>query len=91
VFPNHFSFYPYFKCNDYKLINHANQLNNIAITALSDYLYVLIISDVDIKNNIATSITHIHIWDRPIIKTIHHTTNITLTKAELFAIRCGIN
>ena len=34
---------------------------------------------------------HIHIYDRFIIKTIHHTTNVTSTKAELFAIRYSIN
>ena len=26
-----------------------------------------------------------------VLKTIHHTINITLTEAELFAIKCGIN
>ena len=91
VFPNHFSFHPYLKCNDYNLIDHANQLNNITITALSNCSHALIISDIGIKNNVAMSITHIHVWNRPIIKTIHHATNITSTKAKLFTIRCGIN
>jgi len=44
-----------------------------------------------IKNNITTSIVHIHVHDRPIIKTIHHATNVTSTEAELFTIRCSIN
>jgi len=38
-----------------------------------------------------TSIAHIHIHDKPIIKTIHHTVNVTSTEAELFAIRYDIN
>ena len=52
---------------------------------------MLIISDSGIKNDVATSIAHIHICDRPIIKIIHYTTNITSTEAELFAIKYGIN
>jgi len=29
--------------------------------------------------------------DKPLIRTVHHTVNVMSTKAELFAIRCGIN
>jgi len=43
------------------------------------------------KNNVATSIAHIHIHDYPIIKMLHHAINVTSTEAELFAIRYGIN
>jgi len=35
--------------------------------------------------------SHIHIRDKPTTKTLHHTVNVTSTKAELFAIRCSIN
>ena len=59
--------------------------------SLLDHSYVLIISDGGIKNNAAISIAHIHVCDRPIIKTIHHVANIISTKAELFTIRYGIN
>jgi len=51
----------------------------------------IIITDASIKNDIATSISHIHIHNHPLIKTVHHATYITSTEAELFAIRCGIN
>jgi len=51
----------------------------------------IVVSDASIKNNIATSIAHIHIVDKPLTKTVHHAVNVTSTKAELFAIRCGIN
>jgi len=44
-----------------------------------------------IKNQVATSIAHIHVSNNPIIKTLYYAVNVTSTKAELFAIRCGIN
>jgi len=52
---------------------------------------VIVISDASIKNQVATLIAHIHIYDNPVIKTHHHTVNIMSTKTELFAIRCSIN
>jgi len=51
----------------------------------------IVASDASIKNNVATSITHIHMVDKPLIRTVHHAVNIMSTEAELFAIRCGIN
>ena len=47
--------------------------------------------DAIIKNQVATSISHIHNHDKPVIKTIYHTVNVTFTKAELFAIKYNIN
>ena len=51
----------------------------------------LVVTDVSIKNDIATSISHIHLADHSLIKTVHHAMFITSMEAELFAIRCGIN
>ena len=51
----------------------------------------VIVSDTSIENQIATSITHIYVHDKSIIKTLHHAINITSNEAELFAIRYGIN
>jgi len=34
---------------------------------------------------------HIHICNKPIIKTLQSTINITSSEAEFFTIRCGIN
>ena len=51
----------------------------------------LMITDASIKNDIVTSISHIHIANRPLIKTVHHASFVTSTEAELFAIKCGIN
>jgi len=52
---------------------------------------MLIISDMSIKNNIAILISHIHRDQEIITKSIHYTTNINSTKAELFTIRYEIN
>jgi len=51
----------------------------------------IIASDASIKNNIAISILHMHIHNRPITKTVHHMIYVTSTEVELFAIRCSIN
>ena len=44
-----------------------------------------------IKNHVALSISHIHIYNNPTIKKIHYAINVTSTEAELFAICYGIN
>ena len=54
-------------------------------------LFISIGCHYSIKNNVATSIVHIHMVDKPLTKTVHHAVNVTSTEAELFAIRCGIN
>jgi len=51
----------------------------------------IIVTDASIKNNIATSILHVHICDHPLTKIVHYAAFVTSTEAELFAIRCGIN
>jgi len=54
-------------------------------------MVTLVALDASIKNNIAISIAHIYMVNKPLTKTIHHAVNVTSTEAELFAIRCGIN
>ena len=51
----------------------------------------LVITDASVKNNITTSIVHIHVHNKPITKTLHYALNVTSTKAELFTIRSSIN
>jgi len=51
----------------------------------------IIVMDASIKNDIATSISHMHIFNSPLIKTLHHSIFVTSSEAELFAIRCSIN
>ena len=48
-------------------------------------------TDASIKNDIATSISHLYVANHPLVKTVHHATFITSMEAELFTIRCGIN
>jgi len=58
---------------------------------LDDSKIAIIISDTSIKNQVATLIAHIYVYDNPVIKTLHHAVNVMSTEAELFVIRCGIN
>jgi len=66
-------------------------LDEMVLESSSSSSVAIIASDASIKNNVAISIAYIHTHDKLLIKTIHHAVNITSTKAELFAIRCGIN
>jgi len=56
-----------------------------------DPSYTLIATDTSIKFDMATSVAYIQIYDKAIVKILHHTVNITSTEATLFAIRCDIN
>jgi len=82
LFSDRISFYPWGK----NIKNHIQILNNLTLRALSDSSTSLVISDVNIKNNVATSISHIHIHDKPVIRTLHCTMNVTSTEAKLLAI-----
>jgi len=69
----------------------SQQLDDMTIvSSLLPYM-ALVISDASIKHDIATSVSHIHMQDKPLIKTVHHVVFITSTEVELFAIRCGLN
>ena len=91
-FSNHFSFN---LVNKEKDKNHqktrAQELDEMVLHNSSSSLSAIVITDTSIKNNIATSISHVHSANQPLIKTAHHASFVTTTDAELFAIRCGIN
>ena len=57
----------------------------------SSPLTALVITDASIKNDIAMSISHIHIANRPLTKTVYYATFVTSIEAELFTIRYSIN
>ena len=77
---------------DLKYLNaHQDKLKNIYKDLLIKQDIMLIISDINIKNNIATLIPHICKGQEIIAKSVHYAINVNLTKAELFAIRCRIN
>jgi len=71
--------------------HHTQQLDDLTLELSLSSSTAIIASDTSIKNNIAMSISHIHIFNNPIIKTDHHAVHVTSTEAELFAIRYGIN
>jgi len=90
-FSNRFSF---------NLVNkNEKEINKIRAQELDEMVLhnsslpnsALMITYASIKNDIATSISHIHSVNRPLIKTVHHTLFVISTEVELFTIRCGIN
>ena len=91
VFPNRFSFYSLSRKNNHDIKSYLWCLDNINIQALSDPLSVVVVTNVSINNQVATSISHIHSHNKLVIKTIYHVVNIISTKTKLFTIRCSIN
>ena len=91
TFSSQFSFHFSNEQSNKNIKTYIHHLNNILFKSSLDLSYALVISDASIKNNVITSIVHIHVHDKPIIKTIYHTVNIIFIEAELFTIRCSIN
>ena len=91
IFSSQFSFYLSPKQTNNNFKTHICLLDNISFKSSLDPSYTLVVSDASIKNYIATSISYIHIHNKPVIKTLHHAVNVTTMKAKLFTIRCGIN
>ena len=90
-FSDHFSF---------NLVNRKKKTkDNICTQELDEMILqvsslphtALVVTDASIKNDIATSISHIHLTNSSLTKTVHHASFVTRTEAELFTIRCGIN
>ena len=90
-FSNRFSFNLVNKKEKEKYKTRTQELDDIVLSNSFSPQSALIITDANIKNNIATSVSHIHIANHPLTKTVHHASFVTSTEAELFAIRCGIN
>ena len=91
TFSDHFSFH-LVNCKDTDIrIAYYNNLKNIYENPHNNHEFILIITNVSIKNNIATSVSHIWREHKIIVKTIHHAINVLSTKAKMFAIRCGIS
>ena len=91
IFSSQFSFHLPTKQSNNNFKIHIHLLDNIALKSSSDSIYTLIVSNASIKNHVATSILHIHIHNKPVIKTLHHAVNITTTEAKLSTTRCSIN
>ena len=85
-------------CFSFNLVNrkekdkiHTQELDEMVLQISSSLSMALVITDASIKNDIATSISHIHLANHPLIKMVYHTMFITSTEAELFAIRYSIS
>jgi len=89
TFSDRFSFNVCDKRNNIKF--WAQELDDLTRESSLSPSVALVALDASIKNNVATSISHIHMVNKPLMRTIHQAVNVTSTKAELFAIRCGIN
>jgi len=87
IFPDHFSFHSHIL----NIKKHIKNLEEITLKIFSDLFSSIVVSDASIKNQVATSISHIHSFGKSIVKTLHRAINITTAKAELFAIQCRIN
>jgi len=51
---------------------HFQQLNKMVLQSSSSPYTAIIVIDTSIKNNIAISISHVHLVDHPLTKTVHH-------------------
>jgi len=91
IFSSHFSFYLLDRKNVESKKAYMCKLNKLILQMSVNPRTAVIVSDISIKNQIVTSITHIHVYDNPVIKTLPYTINVTSTEAELFAIRCSLN
>ena len=90
-FSNCFSFYSFSKNSDCFFKDWIQQLDDIAIKLSNSPLTVLMVTDASVKNNITSSIAHIYVYNKLIVKMLHQAINVTSTEVEFFAIRCSIN
>ena len=86
-----FSDWFYFYSCSPNIKKHIEKLDNIIFRVLSNSSSSIIVSDVSIKNHVAMSISHIHSYNKSVIKTIYRAVNVTTTEAKLFTIWCSIN
>ena len=91
MFSNQFSFYSFSSSNNPSFKSRIQQLDALAVDSSTSSRNALVITDVSVKNNVALSIAHIHVFNKPIVKTLHHAINITAQEAKFFTIRCSIN
>ena len=91
IFSSCFSFYYTNRQSKESIKIYIRKLNNIVFQVLADLKSTIVVSDTSIKNQVVTSILHIHVHNNLIIKTIHYTINVISTKAKIFTIRYNIN
>jgi len=89
LFPDHFSFNLSSREKNNKKC--SQQLDEMTLQLSSSPHTAIVVTDASVKKDIATSISHVHICNHPLTKTVHHAAYVMSTEAELFAIKCGIN
>jgi len=90
-FPNCFPFHTLNRKYNNNVKSHLLKLDKLTLQASSDPWLVIIVIDTSIKNQVATSISHVHNHYRLVIKTVYYAVNVMTTKAKFFVIRYGIN
>ena len=91
IFSSCFYFHLLYRKNIKSKKSHICKLDKLILQVSVNPRIAIITSDISIKNQVAISITHIHIYNNSVIKMLYHTINVTSTKAKLFVIRCGWN
>ena len=89
IFSDRFSFNLCMKGKSDKICIY--QLDSIVIEASFSQSIAIVALDASIKNNIVTFISHMHISNQSLIKTLHHAAFVTSIEAEMFTIKCSIN
>ena len=87
IFPDQFSFHPHLM----NIKKYMKNLDKVMFKASSNLSSTIVVLDASIKNQVTTSISHIHSFNKLVIKTLHRAINITTAKVELFAIQYSIN
>ena len=65
---------------------YMKNLDEVMFKVFSNLSSTIVVLDASIQNQVATSISHIYFFNKPVVKTLHRTINITTAKAKLFAI-----
>jgi len=91
IFSSHFSFHKANHCNKENKAAYHYKLDDLVLNISSNSHTTIVVSNVSIRNNIATLIACIYSFSSPIKKMLYHAVDITMIEAELFIIRCEIN
>jgi len=67
------------------------KLDELILHVSADSKTAVVVLDMSIKNQVAMSITYIHVYETLVVKMIHHAINVISTEAKLFTIRYGLN
>ena len=86
IFSNRFYFQSLDRKSENNIKSHLHNLENVSLQLSLDPYTAIVILDDSIKNNVVTSIAHVHTHSSSVIKTIHHAVNITSTKVEIFTL-----